>query len=384
MHRERGFILPMVIFSLAIMGVLVMVIVSTSDDDRLGSRYDFEGTRSFNAAEAGLADILTEWKADGYEGTVPLVGNSNVRPWATLPNNGGRYRATILKLDASTYMLTVDGQSAGARKGLRTVQMMLTPGVSFTYAVQGTGAVKFSGGAGTDSYDSDVGAYNVAGNKGTNGDVYSATTISQLSSGTPAPIQGDTKSLGAIAGCGATYQTGTCDPNTITPPPAPATVSCPVGPTYTALSISGTTTVLPVPPNAYYYSSITVSGGSGKLNFDFTTTPKQHVDVWVSGNVTVSGGAQINNLSQEPPLLTFWGCGVTTGTWTLSGGSDAFFAVYAPKHPLTISGGSGFFGAFVGAAVTVSGGTTRVHYDEALSRVPSIVLVPGSWTEITR
>src|ERR1044071_7950013 len=98
-------------------------------------------------------------------------------------------------------MLTVDGQSAGARKGLRTVQMMLTPGVSFTYAVQGTGAVKFSGGAGTDSYDSDVGAYNVGGNKGTNGDIYSATTISQLSGGPPATINGDAKSLGAITTC---------------------------------------------------------------------------------------------------------------------------------------------------------------------------------------
>jgi hypothetical protein len=382
MHRQRGFILPMVIFSLAIMGVLVLVIMSTSDDDRLGSRYDLEGTRSFNAAEAGLATIFTNWKAQNYEGSVPLVGNTNVLAWTNLPSNGGRYRGTILKADASTYMITVDGQSAGARKGLRTVQMMLTPGVSFAYAVQGTGAVTFSGGAGTDSYDSDVGAYNVAGNKGANGDIYSAISIA-IGEDTPPPIQGDSKSLGAID-CGPTDQSGTCDPNTTTPPPAPATVSCPVGPTYTALSISGTTTVLPVPPNAYYYSSITVSGGSGRLNFNFTTTPKQHVDVWVSGAVTVSGGAQINNLSQEPPLLTFWGCGTNTAKWTLSGGSDAFFAVYAPKHELVISGGSGFFGAFVGAKVTVSGGATRVHYDEALSRVPSIVLVPGSWTEITR
>jgi hypothetical protein len=399
MRHERGFILPMVIFSLAIMGVLVLIIVGTSDDDRLGSRYDFEGTRSFYAAEAGVNAILTSWSANGYEATVPNVGNTNVLAWATLPQNGGTYRATILKVATSTYMITVDGQSPGARKGLRTVQIMLTPGPgAFTYAVQGTGNVKFSGGAGTDSYDSDVGAYG-AGNIGTSGDVYSATSISQLSSGTPAPIQGDTKSLGSIAGCGATYQTGACDPNTTSPPPAPATVSCPATFTpqsdmpvntgqYTysggALSVSGTTLVLPSPPTSYSFASITVSGGSGKLNFDFTTSPKQHVDVWVSGGVTVSGGAQLNNLSQEPPLLTFWGCGASTATWTLSGGSDAFFAVYAPKHPLTISGGSGFYGAFVGAAVTVSGGSTRVHYDQALSRVPSVVLIPGSWTEITR
>src|ERR1051326_9576044 len=76
-----------VIFSLAIMGVLVLLIVSTSDDDRLGSRYDLEGTRSFNAAEAGLTAILANWKAQNYEASIPLVGNSNELPWTTLASN---------------------------------------------------------------------------------------------------------------------------------------------------------------------------------------------------------------------------------------------------------------------------------------------------------
>jgi len=148
MHRERGFFLPMVIFSLAIMGVLVLLIVSTSDDDRLGSRYDLEGTRSFNAAEAGLTAILANWKAQNYEASVPLVGNSNELPWTTLASNGGRYRGTILKVDASSYIITVDGQSGGARKGLRTVQMMLTP-VNLGDGVLGASNVTFSKG-GTD------------------------------------------------------------------------------------------------------------------------------------------------------------------------------------------------------------------------------------------
>jgi hypothetical protein len=381
MRHERGFILPMIIFSLAIMGVLVLVMVGTSDDDRTGSRYDLEGTRSFYAAESGLATILANWKTNNYEGTVTNVGDTSTVAWTSLPSTGGSYHATILKVEANTYMLTVDGRTSGARKGLRTVQMMLTPGVSWRYVVQGTGNVTFSGGAGTDSYDSDVGGYNVAGNKGTDGDIYSGTSIS-IAHGPPPPIQGDTKSLGSVP-CGPTYQTGTCDPMTSTPPPAPAPVSCPVGPTYNDLTV-GATTVLDVPPTAYYYHNLTVSGGSAKLNFNFTTNPKQHVDVWISGQFKVQGGGQVNNLSLLPTLVTFWGCGLDATTWTLSGGSDAYFALYAPKHPLTISGGSGFYGAFVGAAVTVSGGLTRVHYDEALSRVPSIFLIPGSWTEITR
>src|ERR1044072_4726507 len=105
----------MVIFSLAIMGVL-------------GPLPDCGGTRSFYAAEAGVNSILTNWSANGYEASVPNVGNTNTLAWQTLPQGGGTYRGTILKVQSSTYMITVDGQSPGARKGLPTVQAMLTPG----------------------------------------------------------------------------------------------------------------------------------------------------------------------------------------------------------------------------------------------------------------
>ena len=135
MRPERGFILPMVIFSLAIMGVLVWLMVGTSGDDRLGSRYDFEGARSFYAAEAGVDTILSSWKAGGYEGAVPNPGNSSDLGWRDLAGNGGRYRTSILKVENSTYLITVDGQSPGARKGLRTIQVMLTPGVLCTLLV---------------------------------------------------------------------------------------------------------------------------------------------------------------------------------------------------------------------------------------------------------
>src|SRR5258708_13243341 len=97
MRQQRGFILPMVIFSLAIMGVLVLIMVGSSDDDRLGSRYDFEGTRSFYAAESGLANILVNWKTNGYEGMVPTVGKDTVLALASLSRNPARDRPSILK-----------------------------------------------------------------------------------------------------------------------------------------------------------------------------------------------------------------------------------------------------------------------------------------------
>jgi len=380
MRDERGFILAMVIFALTIMGLLVLILVTTADDDRLGSRYELEGARSFNAAESGLADVLTNWRASGYEALLTNVGNDTTTGWVTLAGSGGSYRANIVKVETNTYVITVDGQTPGARKGLRTVQMMLTPGVSFTYGMRAGTTLGFGGG-GTDSFDSRIGNY-AASNCTTlavscDGNLESNGTVS-LSGG---PIKGDVDAVGAITGC-ATYvpAPGTCTSG-IAPIPMPA-VTCPSA-TYSDLTV-GATTVLNVPSTTYHYHNLTVSGGSAQLNFNFTTNPKQHVDVYISGQFKIQGGAQVNNLSLSPPLVTFWGCGPDATSWTMSGGSDAYFAVYAPKHAITISGGSGFYGSFVGASVTVSGGGTKVHYDEALASVPSPILVSGSWTEITR
>jgi hypothetical protein len=400
MHRERGFFLPMVIFSLAIMGVLVLLIVSTSDDDRLGSRYDLEGTRSFNAAEAGLTAILANWKAQNYEASVPLVGNSNELPWTTLASNGGRYRGTILKVDASSYIITVDGQSGGARKGLRTVQMMLTP-VNLGDGVLGASNVTFSKG-GTDSWDSDAGTYAAtrcdtltAGS--CSGDIRSNGSITL--SGT-ARIYGDAAAVGAISGgCPSAWVDGSCtSPAAVAPMPP---ISCPTpyspaadvhlaaaGATYSpstgdfavgkAHGMPGNVDTLQYGNTPYVFHDVTLTGAS-ILFFDGTP---RHVDIYVSGTLDLSGGS-VSNPSGKPPNLSIWGCGPSTTTWTLSGGSAAYFAVYAPKHAITITGGGDIYGAVIGASINNSGGS-QIHYDTALSRVPSIVLVPGSWTEITR
>ena len=402
MRQERGFILPMVIFALAIMGVLVLIMVGTSDDDRLGSRYDFEGTRSFYAAEAGLGAIMTNWKANGYEATVPNVGNTNTLAWTNLPENGGRYRGSILKVESSTYMITVDGQSPGARKGLRTVQLMLTPGINYNYAVLGGSDVKFSGGAGTDSYNSDIGGYATSNctTAGTtcNGDIGSNGTMSQLSTGAGGTktIDGDASAItsmnGGCTGGSNPDVTGTCSVGG-SPIPLP-TVSCPPGgystlptPLPSGVSYSGGVLTINSPGYAlpaggpWYFKTVKAQGGA-----DWTINPAgSKVTIYIDTQLIASGGSDIVNTSSDPRLLEFIGCGATSSSWTVSGTSTTeAFVIYAPNDDITVSGGSGIYGAVVGRNITVSGGSTSIHYDEALAAVPSIVLIPGSWTEITR
>jgi hypothetical protein len=61
--------------------------------------------------------------------------------------------------------------------------------------------------------------------------------------------------------------------------------------------------------------------------------------------------------------------------------------VYAPNHELNFDAAgpaqSHFFGAYVGAAVAIPS-TSRIHYDAALTRIPSTQLktLSGSWAQL--
>jgi hypothetical protein len=101
----------------------------------------------------------------------------------------------------------------------------------------------------------------------------------------------------------------------------------------------------------------------------------------VSGQLDWSGGTLVN--PGKPTDLTVWGCGTNTSDWTVSGGSGAKLALYAPHHLLTVSGGGDVYGGLVVGSLVNSGGS-MIHYDEALGQQGGSSVVAGSWTEIGR
>src|ERR1041384_5088086 len=118
---RRGFILPMVLFGLAIMGVLVLAAAGpattdrtapTSHDHRPGSRNVLESTRSFYAADAGLNQIVAEFDLNDYRDLVSTPGTTADLGWQSLPGRAGRYRGVIRKLADNLIELTVDGRSS--------------------------------------------------------------------------------------------------------------------------------------------------------------------------------------------------------------------------------------------------------------------------------
>src|SRR5439155_25756772 len=73
---------------------------------------------------------------------------------------------------------------------------------------------------------------------------------------------------------------------------------------------------------------------------------------------------------REGPAAGLVACGSNTSKWTISGGSNAYFSMYAPLHQLSFSNGN-LFGAAVAASLDGSG--FNFHFDEALVEV----ILPG-------
>jgi len=228
----------------------------------------------------------------------------------------------------------------------------------------------------TDSYNSSLGPYTPA-TAGNNGDIGSNGDISF---GSGALVKGDATAVGSISGSGGV--TGTVTQGA--PPfPTPPTPPCPTGgytpaayvPSGAGISYNASTGALTVqggknltltaPPTKYYFSSVDITGGS-------TITVNgggRQVQIWIDNTLTLSGGGVLNT-DAKAPLLGWWACGSNTSTWTISGGSNAYFSVYAPLHLLNLSAGA-IYGAVVGASVTAT--NFDFHFDEALVEV----ILPG-------
>jgi len=135
---------------------------------------------------------------------------------------------------------------------------------------------------------------------------------------------------------------------------------------------------LKTPPTQYYFSEVVLTGNS-----TLTVNGGQHVDIYIEKKLDISGGG-ILNTSAQPTQLGLWACGIPNATqWTLTGGSGAYFSVYAPSHPVVTTGGSDLWGAVVGASYTATGGS-KLHYDEGLAQTPSklLTVVTGSWAQL--
>jgi hypothetical protein len=316
-----------------------------------------------------------------------------------------------------TWRITGTGGITGVQNSIVEVSATLERQVvsAHTYAAfatnAGCGALSFSGGVQTDSYDSTnmtmSGGHPVAqansGDVGTNGNLNeSGGSIIKGSLSTPRTGVGNC-SAGAVTAetisGGATVTGGliTLPQAVVYPPPAPGVPVPPV----TNQSITNNTTC----------ANIGLAGGAcSGTGANMTFTPAASGGIITLGNVSTSGGATIHlnagtynwnsvNMSggsqfildSGPVIMHITGTSKATpidmsggatsnltydpskfqilyggsGTVRLSGGTSTSVMVYAPSASINLSGGTDFYGSVIGASVNDSGGV-RIHYDRSL------------------
>jgi hypothetical protein len=394
MNARQGFVLPTVVFAVAIMSIIVVASLATSSDERRASRAVRESTLAEYVADAGLRQTYGVWPVAAVKALNP--GDSLDLGWQTLPNSGnaGKYRTVIHRVDGGgiqEYDVVVQGRRTGLNGGVSTVIGVVGGVPQFSRAVYG-GQMVWIQNATLDSWDSDLGAYGVAPMTN-NADVFSNGTMTLQKT----TINGDAAAAGAITLNNSPVVTGTTTPNA--PPETPYdNISCalpsgtysPVTPELAAVGYTGNGVLnlasgqtLNLTGSQYVFKSVSMAGTS-KL----TLPLNQHVDIQVQDSIYMAGGTIINT-THKAADLSFTQCGTPTDPsktnyWGLTGGADAFFSVYAPNNVVYALGNSAFFGAVISKIFYITG-SASFHYDEALARAasPKLQVQRATWTQMS-
>ncbi len=375
-RNRDGFVLPTVLFSVAIMSVIAVAVLSNSSDERRASRAVRESTLAVYTAEAGLRQTYGNWPVAPVKAMNP--GDSLDLGWQTLPNNE-KYRAVIHRVDnggLQEYNVVVQGRRTGLNGGMSTVLGVVGGVPLFSRAVFGQSTVWIQNPT-LDSFDSGVSDYNAL-TAGNGADVFSNGNMTLQKT----TIKGNVGAAGTITLNNNPVVTGTTTQNAPaeTPydtPPCPGGGYSPVTPELAAvgytgngvLSLASGQTLNLIAGKQYFFRSVVMTGTS-KL----ALPAGGPVNVAIQDSIYMAGGS-LANTSHKATDLSFSACGTPTdGTktnyWGLTGGADAYFSVFAPNNVVYALGNSAFYGAVI-SSIFYMQGSAQFHYDQALARAPS-------------
>ncbi len=407
-RNAKGMVLPLALLCLVVLSALGLAFLTMSGYEPAVAANHAKTNSALYVAEAGIAhardvfpttDINALLQGGGQLFTAQAFGTGNYS--VTVANNAADPGGANNDTDG-ILVLTSKGTFQAA---VRQIQVSVKPGTTspFQGAAFGDVGVTMGGSGGiSDSFDSATGSYNAAtahskGNLASNGDI--SLNLSTV-------VKGNATAGGTVINPAGVTGTVTTSAAHVTPPPI---LDCPAGGYTPASSVpitdshityNASTGILKVgggvnltlsasTGSTFYFSQVVLSGGSTlTLN-----TGGTHVDFFISDLLTVGGGGVLNysNLSTltpgKPTDLTIKACGNPSkpSAWGLTGGSGAYFAVYAPNHQVVVGGGGDLWGAVIGHEVDNTGGS-KFHYDESLARQQwggnaKFGIVAGTWRE---
>ncbi len=312
-------------------------------------------------AEAGIDKAITQLAAStSYTGAAYTdfsSGNAKGGYAITVTTPSGA-SSSIRQIAVTGYSPSTTSTGIGYKSSKIDVYTQFPNQSFFSKAIFSNSTYSNVGSGTTDSYDSEVAAYNAA-SAGSNGDVgTNAIADGAVSITGNAIIRGD-----VVVGTGGNPATVISSTGTITgTTSAASSATVLTTPTTSlvssgAMSISGNNT-LSLSTGTYHYSSLSISG-NGRL----TTTGE--VTIYVAGAVAISGNGTAAYQSLPKNLQIF-----VTGTSnvSVSGNGNTVAAIYAPRSAVAISGNGNVYGSVVGNTVSMAG-NAAFHYDEALGRL---------------
>lgn len=334
-------------------------------------------SRAFGQPNPTFTVSYSGFKGTDKSSNTNITGNPTFMTTATQSSAPGSYSIAV---DVSGLSSTNYSFVAGTPPGQLTIYLSGIIGLN--------GVTISSGDALVDSYNSAVGPYTTS--KGSQAMLLANTSITmkggQVSGNVEAAVGNLSLASGSlITGNALYYRTltnqgkinGTITHLTSSTPfvaPVPsAMTNYTAGPTtsnkwiagnYTYDAVHGNLTIssgsATIVAGAYNFNNVTLSGGS-------TLNTTGAVVIHVAGILNANGGSMANNSNQAGNLQFVSSYTGSQGV-TISGGSQAYFSVYAPGTDVTLSGTSPLYGALIGKTLTISG-ASAVHLDLALGNV---------------
>lgn len=399
--NSKGLSIAVVLMVLMIIIVIGLAIGTVGIHNLSIHQKDRYEVDAVNAADAGLQVALQELKTNNALNGSPSDLTNVALPTLTdctysvvITNNlsgGSQVNAQDGTLvPAGSIYIVSTGTYLGNTS--RKVAAMARRSSPFNFAFFGDKSVKINGNAFVDSYDSSEGAYHWNPNPdplasvGTNGmdpgvmsliggvTVYGSlqvgpggSTSSSISTTggasytgqasvspkryplsqmvVPSSLSSQTSNGDASAGSSGKGKGGGGGlPSAITPG------------VYNNMKLTGQNTIV-LNGTYYFKGDISLAGGAQLV----VTGP---TIIYVDGTVDLSGGSLTNNTGTATNFHIFGTDSCTSVT--LTGGAQAYTAVYARKADISVKGDSDLYGSLVGKTITESG-NAPIHFDRALS-----------------
>lgn len=418
---QQGIALVEILFLTSIL-LAIAAFTARSTRVEIGiARNDYLQKQALQVAEAGLDHVWRKIEAQltagvtldaamadptGFLGTGSDQSLNGIS-YRFVPFGGGSGNGYYVRLDSGsddpgpnrtslviTSIGSVPGSLASAQ---REVRAFLQQSHAFDHGlfakynmtINGTGSDRVA----TDSYNSSLGAYQSPGgyngSVGANGnisntgqpEVHGSATAGGTVDLTPDATGGETGgapqlALPPVTPCNTTMgYTASNDPGVQAP-----------GNDFRSNSISANShdNVI-LSAGTYCFNSVTLSGQS-------TITVTGAVKIYLTGASDFTGGGVINNVGSPPlpaNLQIYSSCSAAAGCGTgnngglkLTGGTNAYFSVYAPDTNIKFNSNTGnIYGAIIGGNIDLGGGA-NFHYDEALNGTGPLTTALVSWHEV--